>query len=345
MVSEMQLQQDGTLVADGVELSVTAATWTRELEPAEVTKFGKYLGACDGAVHWWIGDTLRHLNVEAGKHGRYDKALESWPFEKGTLKNDRWVAEAFAKVSRRRDALSFKHHVEVAKFPPHDQDRWLDLAENNKWSAGKLRTEIRRAAFADAPPLPPGKYRVIYADPPWEYGNSGMDQYGPAERHYPTMSIDDLCEMDVKSLAADDAVLFMWVTSPIFVESVPLIEAWGFEFKATFIWDKVRHNYGHYNSVRHEFLLICTRGSCLPETDKLHDSVIEIERDDKHSEKPEYFRKLIEEMYPSGSRIELFARTRADGWQVHGNECEDAVLVPRGGSGIEVTCDGEANRR
>lgn len=37
-------------------------------------------------------------------------------------------------------------------------------------------------------PLPKGKYRVIYADPPWRYRDSGLDDYGHAERHYPSRS-------------------------------------------------------------------------------------------------------------------------------------------------------------
>ena len=66
-------------------------------------------------------------------------------------------------------------------------------------------------------------------------------------------------------LAAPDAVLFLWVPSPLLADGWPLIAAWGFTYKASFVWDKVKHNYGHYNSVRHELLLIAPRGSCLPE--------------------------------------------------------------------------------
>jgi hypothetical protein len=40
--------------------------------------------------------------------------------------------------------------------------------------------------------------RVVYADPPWTYRDHGVvtanDAYGRAERHYPAMSTDDLCE-------------------------------------------------------------------------------------------------------------------------------------------------------
>jgi len=171
-------------------------------------------------------------------------------------------------------------------------------------------------------PLPEAKYRVLYADPPWKYGDSRgeLDNYGPAERHYPCLSIPELCQLDILSLTEENSVLFLWVPSPLLEEAFPVIRAWGFQYKASFVWDKVRHNFGHYNSVRHEFLLLCTRGSCLPNTTKLIDSVQEIERSDRHSEKPEAFREIIETLYPQGKRLELFARHEREGWDAWGNE-------------------------
>ena len=177
-----------------------------------------------------------------------------------------------------------------------------------------------------APPLPNGKYRIFYADPPWSYGNSGVigptDNYGHVHRHYPSMSIAELCAMGpaVRDMAEDDAVLFMWVTSPLLEECFEVIRAWGFKYKTSFVWDKVRHNFGHYNSVRHELLLVCTRGSCTPDNPRLYDSVQTIERSDTHSEKPGEFRDMIGELYEYGGRIELFARVNTDGWEAWGNE-------------------------
>ena len=77
---------------------------------------------------------------------------------------------------------------------------------------------------------------------------------------------------------------------------------------------------GHYNSVRHEFLLICGRGSCAPTKPTLYDSVQVIERTG-HSEKPERFREIIDELYPEGRRLELFARREPPApWERWGNE-------------------------
>ena len=191
--------------------------------------------------------------------------------------------------------------------------------------AQELKRQQHAASMAASPQLPTGKYRVIYADPPWKYNNSGVitetDNYGRAARHYPTMSISELCAMGdtVKDMAEDNAVLFMWVTSPLLEECFNVIRSWGFQYKTSFIWDKIAHNFGHYNSVRHELLLICTRGSCTPDAPTLYDSVVSIQRG-AHSEKPEEFRRIIDDLYTYGQRVELFARRAADGWDTWGNQ-------------------------
>lgn len=173
--------------------------------------------------------------------------------------------------------------------------------------------------------LPVDKYRVIYADPPWSYsdkqavkGDYGTGT-GAAEGHYPAMKLTELEALKVKEMACDDSVLFLWVTAPLLPEGLKVAAAWGFKYKASFVWDKVKHNMGHYNSVRHEMLFICTRGSCEPDVSKLLDSVVSIERT-KHSQKPDEFRQIIDTLYPHGRRIEMFARTSAEGWDRWGNE-------------------------
>ena len=115
-------------------------------------------------------------------------------------------------------------------------------------------------------------------------------------------------------------VLFLWVPSSLLEDAFPVIRAWGFAYKTSFVWDKQQHNYGYYNSVRHEFLLVATRGSYLPEPKTLDPSVIAIKRSKKHSEKPAAFRTLIEKLYPHGTKLELFARQAPPGWTVWGDQ-------------------------
>lgn len=205
---------------------------------------------------------------------------------------------------------------------PDDQ---FERVKERKATVARVRREIKADAIRKTISAPEAKYRVVYADPPWSYGDkadAGSVQSGGAARHYPTMSITQLCAVPVAEWCEENAVLFLWVTSPLLFECAPVIKAWGFGYRASFVWDKVRHNMGHYNSVRHEFLLVCVRGSATPDVVELFDSVQVIERT-AHSEKPPEFRHIIDTLYPHGKRIELFARQRVDGWDAYGNELRE----------------------
>lgn len=166
------------------------------------------------------------------------------------------------------------------------------------------------------------KYSLIYADPPWMYdgGKPLSDKYGDVQKHYPPMETIDICNLPVNELSNKDCVLFLWATAPKLPEALEVMKAWGFQYKTCIVWDKVKHNFGFYFSVRHELLLIGGIGRSTPDnTSELHDSVISIERSKIHSEKPEYFRELLSKMY-KGDKIELFARVKSQNWDVWGNQ-------------------------
>lgn len=201
----------------------------------------------------------------------------------------------------------------------------IEKVKKQEVSIDRAFTQIQKAERLEknkATEWPKGKYRVIYADPPWQYGDERAGgNHGGAVDHYNTMGINELKNMPIASLAEDNAVLFLWGTVPLLPEALELINAWDFKYKTNFVWDKVRHNMGHYNSVRHELLLIATKGSCTPDNVQLFDSVQSIERTDRHSEKPEEFRKIIDTLYTYGNKLEMFSRKSVEGWDVFGNEC------------------------
>jgi len=165
-------------------------------------------------------------------------------------------------------------------------------------------------------------FRVIYADPAWSYNDKqNTPQLGGAAKHYDTMSISEICLLPVNKISQKDSVLFLWVTSPLLEDAFKVVSSWGFKYKTSFIWDKVKHNMGHYNSVRHEILLVCTKGSCTPDNKKLYDSVQSIERNDNHSEKPIEFLNIIDDIYTFGNKLEMFCRNiKKDKWYGWGNE-------------------------
>ena len=175
------------------------------------------------------------------------------------------------------------------------------------------------------------RYQVIYVDPPWDYGSAGNSPKigGGAKAHYPCMSMAELCALPVSTIAADDAVLLMWATSPFLskIFKSRLIEAWGFEYKSSFVWNKVKHNMGHYNSVRHELLLICTRGAIGVPGFWTSGTGVYSEPRTAHSKKPGWFRSRIAETFFEARKIELFARERHEGWDAFGNEIQSDVSI------------------
>jgi len=170
---------------------------------------------------------------------------------------------------------------------------------------------------------PKGKYRIIYADPPWDYNKGkalSQRRYGEALKHYPTMQIEEIAALPVPDLCTENSVLFLWATMPKLPEALQIMDDWGFDYKTGLVWDKVKHNWGYYFSMRHELLLVGGRQHSTPDVSELADSVVTIERSEEHSEKPSYFRELIDRLYPKGPRIELFARTKVPNWEAWGHD-------------------------
>ncbi|MBA7537736.1 hypothetical protein ES705_30005 [subsurface metagenome] len=574
----------------------------------EWQNYGEILKRIDEAKQWAIGDWL----VDGKRHygdGLYKRAEEILGYKYQTLAKAKRLAELF-EIKRRRLNLSFDHHYEVAslkktyrpetgKWKASDEpdidkiQEFLKRAEEEKLSVRELRDIVsqfkanqqREIELANEPE----KYRIVLADPPWNYSNTMPEYFIEQGDHYSLMTIDEICALPIKKITTENSILFLWVTSPILEECFSVIKAWGFccaigtkiltddlrwvnaetlkvgnrlltfdeerrngrryfkwgkvlstgiesypcyeitmgsgkklvcteehawlmrtsltgresshrwiktnkiekhmnhhartkplgisrlvpvampdmsyesgflaaafdsegnwrkkkggllfaqkdnillqqvsnflhtkkypfsqyanktndtlqlgltggidnalrfmmefrpprlienwletdiskislynrttdsivavkkigkcdvvvlttntgtyfaegfgahnTYKSSFVWDKIKHNMGHYNSLRHELLLVCTKGSCRPDTNKLYDSVVSIERTE-HSEKPKYFRELIDMLYPTGRRIEIFARKKADNeeareyfklknikWEFYGDEC------------------------
>lgn len=204
-------------------------------------------------------------------------------------------------------------------------EAWDEIKEGKR-KISQVRRDLRRQQLAEQSlELPKGKYRVVYADCPWKYGDdrSGL-KTSAAEDHYPTMSVADLCALPVADLAAENCVLFFWATCPLLPDAMQVVKAWGFKYKTCFVWDKSpHHNVGNYHEADAELLLVATLGSCLPE-ERGGPQVKRIPRAE-HSRKPDDFRDLIDRMYKVGPRIELFCRGEVpEGWEAWGNEAQEA---------------------
>lgn len=183
----------------------------------------------------------------------------------------------------------------------------------------ELAERIRAASLS----LGKNVYGVILADPPWRFEpysrETGMDR--AADNHYPTMTLEEIECLNVP--AADDCVLFLWATSPMICAALTAMDAWGFKYKSQIIWVKDRIGTGYWARNKHEILLIGTRGNIpAPEPGTQPDSAI-VAQVGTHSTKPDVFQEIIEDLYPTLPRLEMFSRRARTGWDAWGAEAPE----------------------
>lgn len=173
------------------------------------------------------------------------------------------------------------------------------------------------------------KYNIIYADPPWEYKESGGGHRGTAGLPYETMETDDICNLPIKTIATDNSILFIWATFRKLKECLKVIDAWGYEYYGLgFDWIKTYksgipcYGMGYYTRQNNEVCLIGVKpnhNNRLKPINRSVSCVIQSERRE-HSEKPDEVRNFIKKIFGDISSIELFARKEFDGWDCWGNE-------------------------
>lgn len=176
------------------------------------------------------------------------------------------------------------------------------------------------------------KYKIVYADPPWQYRNKGS---GAAENHYPTMSVEDICHLPVREIAAEDSVLFLWVTFPQLPEAFRVIREWGFTYKTVaFVWVKQNRSsrgiffgLGYWTRANAEICLLAVKGKPRRKSNKV--SQIIFSPLEYHSRKPDEVRGRIVELMGDLPRIELFARQESPGWDVWGNEVSHSISLDK----------------
>jgi N6-adenosine-specific RNA methylase IME4 len=180
-----------------------------------------------------------------------------------------------------------------------------------------------------------GPFPLLYADPPTKFATfseKGLER--TPDQHYPTLTWDQVADFKVhdlfvREIAMKTAALLMWCTSSNQHHALKVMEAWGFEFKASAAWVKTKSDgksiwtgTGLIFRNAHEILLYGTRGN-MPGPQWQPPSAFLFPRG-RHSEKPPQVRKMIERMYPAfkdeRTRCELFARGQFKGWTCHGLE-------------------------
>ena len=178
-------------------------------------------------------------------------------------------------------------------------------------------------------------YNTIVADPPWRYNKTAGEQHTrsgrgrSAERHYGTMTPEELVALPVANLAADVAHLYLWVTNPKLRLGFDVMEAWGFNYRTALTWVKtsangapIRGGLGWYFRGGTEHVLFGTKGRAVIPAAIRQPNVVMAQRS-RHSAKPDAFFSLVEAVSPAPF-CELFARSHRDGWSCWGDELEAA---------------------
>jgi N6-adenosine-specific RNA methylase IME4 len=142
------------------------------------------------------------------------------------------------------------------------------------------------------------------------------------ERHYPTMTIEEICALPVNEIAHENAVLFLWATSPKLVECMQVIDAWGFQYRTAMVWVKDRIGMGYHCREQHELILIAKRGELPPPPVEARPPSVLVAPRGEHSAKPQQYYDLIDTMYPGVRKIELFGRAPDERplWSAWGNQ-------------------------
>lgn len=173
------------------------------------------------------------------------------------------------------------------------------------------------------------KYRIIYADPPWQQSKGGKKAVRANSSgnslDYQTCAIEEIYGhlKTAASHATENSVLFLWTIDKYLFEAQHMAERLGYKLHARMIWNKITGipaaftiRYGH------EYLLFMYSGKLLPvskdERGKIH-SVFS-EKVKRHSQKPQIAYEIIERLYPFCNRLELYARNERQGWDCWGNE-------------------------
>lgn len=334
MEKGLSVVKPGQLVIPGT-LTETSLELLEDLSYEEWAAVGETLGRMERAVGWWVGDWAIYGQP---RYEKWQETVDRLALSERTARRCIQVA-SFVGFGQRWPNLSFLHHELVAtdKLSEDEKRHWLQLAVGPpKLSVAQLRRAMiqKRAAgrIAALPPLPPGIYRTVVADPPWPYPDTATR--GAAEDHYETLTLDKICAYQVKDdegekrkvreLAPEDgAHLYLWTPGRHLRDgqALEVVRAWGFEPATMLTWVKPQMGIGKWFRSASEYVIFCTReGLPLTVQEKAYPNWFTADRRE-HSEKPDEFYDLVETVSP-GPFLDLFGRGGREGWTVFGLEAQ-----------------------
>jgi N6-adenosine-specific RNA methylase IME4 len=202
----------------------------------------------------------------------------------------------------------------------------VDAAEAEPERFGKLKEDMDRTGRANGPfkrlkvirqaeeirkeppPLPErGPYRVAVADVPWPHEPDDKDPSHRGLRPYLTMSIEQMCALDVGSIMHADSILWFWVSNFHLRYAYQVLAAWGFHATPTMLtWAKDKSNWGHWLYGQTEHAIMAVRGK--PVVTLSNQATLLSAPARAHSQKPQEFYDLVESLCPAPRYVDLFSR-------------------------------------
>lgn len=181
--------------------------------------------------------------------------------------------------------------------------------------------------------MPGRKYGTILADPPWQFANR-TGKMAPEHKRlnrYSTLTLQEIKEIPVSLVAAEQSHLYLWVPNALLKEGLDVMEAWGFQYKTNIVWHKIRKDgepdgrgVGFYFRNTTEMILLGVRGKLRTLAPGRRQVNIIKTQKREHSRKPDELYEIIEACSP-GPYLELFARGKRAGWDQWGNEVEEYI--------------------
>lgn len=182
------------------------------------------------------------------------------------------------------------------------------------------------------------RFGVVVADPPWAFGDSLSMSDTPrgSEANYATLTAKDIAGLPVGDVLDDPGLVALWCPAALLTTGLDTLRAWGVEHKQVWVWVKTAKGvreveepqevplaFGMGRLARNacELVLVGTRGKIYDRLANRSIRNVFFAPHMKHSAKPECVQDALDRMFPTLTKLELFARRQRPGWACTGMEC------------------------
>lgn len=192
----------------------------------------------------------------------------------------------------------------------------IKSAEKREERKALIQTQVDAIENGELPELK-GLYDIISVDPPWNYGREYDPETSRVANPYPEMTVEEIKAIDMPF--TENSIVFLWTTHKFLPDAFDILKHWGFEYKATLVWNKERIGMGAWFRMQCEFCLFAIKGKPYWENKIERDIISEARRE--HSRKPDAFFDMVDRIC-IGRKLEYFSREKRDGWDIFGNDTE-----------------------